>query len=900
MHVLPLLFLDNEEYLVYNRYQMRSTTTSLQAELESKERESIELGEKQDPRVQIRREREQLGLVRGQLIQRARELLGMTQEKLAEVIGAGKITVSRWEREAQQVSLYFQSRLADLFGLELWELGYLQEGDDQASQVLPYVPFRRNPYFTGYDEVIGDLRARLVAEKDGVAIATISGLGGIGKTQLMLEYAFQYHKEYQKVFWLRADTQELLEEDLAQAAMTLQVPEARKQQPNHQYLATEARQWFQTHSGWLLLLDNIEEDVRAKDILTGLPHGHVLLTTRSQAVAELASNLHLEKMRPEVGALLLLHRTLPPSQSDSVDAFSEAHRLKAREISLLLDGLPLALDQAGAYIGETGCSLTEYIQLYQKHRKALLARRSERQKLYSDYRESVATTWLISFNRVEQQSPAAAKLLDLCAFLHPDAISEDILLESTYLENTEMHPIVESAFQLNQACEVLLRYSLIRRNADEELFSIHRLVQSVLQDRMDDPTQRLWAEQVVHAVEKAFLAAPLERIEYYIPQARHCADLIKQWELVGDEATRLLERVAREVYKRGWYPQATTLYLRAHGASSDSRGSDDPRTIHLLQELGRVHMEQGVYGMAVNLYAQAKEDCERLLGADHPAVVDCLNNLALAEMRGMHYANATQFCEQALAWHDRMSEPDYTAEKAMTYYIAAEIATRLGAAGAILAQVYYQDALEMGIHVWGKESAEFADIISGLGRLYAWYRKFEQAEPLLHRALKIRRNVFGDDHPRTAQSLEDLAALARRRGDPVAAEQFCTEALTIRLQKLGPYHPDIARNFRALAVLAQDQGKSDEAEQLYRKALAVYQYAGGPESPDYLLLLLDLADFLRDAERVGEADAYEQQVASTIKCIEERGEILSYVLSKDGSRDPLAYIWLRRRPSEPE
>jgi transcriptional regulator with XRE-family HTH domain len=148
MHVLPLLFLDNEEYLVYNRYQMRSTTTSLQAELEAKERESIELGEKQDPRVQIRREREQLGLVRGQLIQRARELLGMTQEKLAEVIGAGKITVSRWEREAQQVSLYFQSRLADLFGLELWELGYLQEGDDQASQVLPYVPFRRNPYFT--------------------------------------------------------------------------------------------------------------------------------------------------------------------------------------------------------------------------------------------------------------------------------------------------------------------------------------------------------------------------------------------------------------------------------------------------------------------------------------------------------------------------------------------------------------------------------------------------------------------------------------------------------------------------------------------------------------------------------------------------------------------------------
>src|SRR5947209_3860274 len=142
----------------------------------------------QDPKMQIRREREQLGLMCGQLIKWARELLGMTQEKLAEVIGVGQITVSRRERDTQKVSLYYQVRLADLFGPELWELGYLQKGDDQASQVLPNVPFRRNPYFTGYDEIIEALHGRLAAEKGGIAIKTISGLGGIGKTQLMLEY----------------------------------------------------------------------------------------------------------------------------------------------------------------------------------------------------------------------------------------------------------------------------------------------------------------------------------------------------------------------------------------------------------------------------------------------------------------------------------------------------------------------------------------------------------------------------------------------------------------------------------------------------------------------------------------------------------------------------------------
>lgn len=857
--------------------------------------------EPQDPKVRIRQERERLKLTRGKLIRRARELLGLSQEELAPKINAAANTVSRWEREeGQRSDLFHQRYIAELFGLEVGDLGYLQEGDDQTSQIPWNVSFRRNPYFTGYDEVIEDLHRRLSAEKDGVAIETISGLGGIGKTQLMLEYAYRKRGDYQAAFWLRADKQEILEEDLAQAAKKLGVPEARKRQPNHRYLVTEAKQWFQKHSGWLLLLDNVEEDVQVKDILVGMPHGHMLLTTRSQAVAELASNLRLDKMQPEEGALLLLRRAHMLLPSASLDTLSDADRQKALDLSLLLDGLPLALDQAGAYIGETGCSLLEYIQLYHKHRKELLERRSERQKLYTDYKESVATTWLISFSRVEQQCPAAAKLLDLCAFLHPDAIPEDILLEGTYLENTEMHPIVESALQLNQACEVLLRYSLIRRNAAVNLFSIHRLVQAVLQDRMDELTQRLWAERTVYAVEKAFLSAPLERVEYYIPQARLCADLIKQWELVGDEATQLLERVAREVYKRGWYPQATTLYLRALGASSDSRGSDDPRTIYLLRELGQVHMERGVYGMAVKLYAQAREDCERILGADHPAVVDCLNNLAMAEMRGKHFASATRLCEQALAWHKRAPESAYPAEKATTYYVAAEIATRLGLTGAILAEVYYQDALDIGIQVWGRESAEISDIISGLGRLYAWYRKFEQAEPLLRRTLNIRQSVFGHDHPQTAHSLEDLAALAYRRGDPTAAEHLCTQALAIRLQKLGPYHPDIARNFQALAVLAWDQGKSDEAEQLYRQALAIYQYAGGPESPDYLLLLIDMADFLRDKGRVDEADAYEEQVASTIKRIEERGEILSYMQSKDGSQDPSAYIWLRWRPREPE
>ena len=205
----------------------------------------------------------------------------------------------------------------------------------------------------------------------------------------------------------------------------------------------------------------------------------------------------------------------------------------------------------------------------------------------------------------------------------------------------------------------------------------------------------------------------------------------------------------------------------------------------------------------------------------------------------------------------------------------------------------------MSKQVSGEESAEVANMLSGLGMLYLRYGAFERAEPILQRALEVRQNVFGNDHPQTAQSLENLAALARFRANPKVAEQLCSQALAIRQQKLGPYHPDIAQNYRALAVLAHDQGRADEAEQLYREALTGYQYSGGLESLDYLLLLSDFADFLRIRGQTAEADTYDDQFESTVKRILEEGNILSYTLSKDSTRDPSTHIWIRRHPGEP-
>ena len=166
-----------------------------------------------------------------------------------------------------------------------------------------------------------------------------------------------------------------------------------------------------------------------------------------------------------------------------------------------MDGLPLALDQVGAYLQETGAPLSDYLRLYERRRVDLLARRG---RLPPGHPDTVATTWSLSFQQVEQANPAAAELLRLCAFLAPDGIPEELLSQGTADLGDVLRPVAADEYLLNEAIEVLRRYSLVRRNAETKLLSVHRLVQAVLIDAMKEEDQRLWAERAVRAVNSVF------------------------------------------------------------------------------------------------------------------------------------------------------------------------------------------------------------------------------------------------------------------------------------------------------------------------------------------------------------------------------------------------------------
>jgi hypothetical protein len=192
----------------------------------------------------------------------------------------------------------------------------------------------------------------------------------------------------------------------------------------------------------LLIYDNIDDLSIAEPFLPKAGSGHLLFTTRAHALGGLAQRLDIEKMKPEIGALLLLRRADMIALEALLDMANSDDQSIARAISQELDGLPLALDQAGAYIKEAPCPLPDYLYRYRTRRSDL----RQRGEFDQDYPASVATTWSLSFEKVSQVNPAAAELLAFCAYLSPDAIPEEMIAAgeqhlTPLLQKAVAHPL---------------------------------------------------------------------------------------------------------------------------------------------------------------------------------------------------------------------------------------------------------------------------------------------------------------------------------------------------------------------------------------------------------------------------------------------------------------------------
>ena len=755
------------------------------------------------------------------------------------------------------------------------------------------VPFPRNPFFTGQDGVLSQL-ANLLQSEQKTALTqpqAITGLGGIGKTQLALEYAYQHRQDYHAILWGRADTREALISTFVSIAHLLGLPE---EDEKDQMVTVEAvKTWLAGRSKWLFILDNTDELALAKDFIPPAFQGHLLLTTRAQVMGGLAHKLEVEVMRPETGALLLLRRASLIAPDAPLEQASPADVTVAKELSEEMGGLPLALDQAGAYIEEVSCSPQDYRRLYQIRRAELL---KERGGVMPDHPESVATTWSLAFQKVEQGNPAASDLLRLCAFLHPDAIPEEMITKGAEHLGPQLQAMASDPLGLNKAIRALRAYSLLHRDSATHTLTIHRLVQAVLKESMNKQTQREWAERAVRAIDRAFpdvQVAFWPHCQRYLPHTLACAALIHQQELVFPEAAHLLHQTAHYLHERGQYGQVEVLLQHALVIYEKLRQAEHPNTARTLHELATFYLNQGQYAQAEPLYQHALTIREKTLGLEHTDTARTLHQLAQLYQDQGRYVQAEPLYLRALAIKEKALGPEHPSTASTLHDLAAlyqaqgqyaqaeslylrvltisekvlgpqhpHTASTLGA----LAQLYqnqgqhaqaeplYLRALSIYEQVLGPKHPSTGTILHELARLYQNQGQYAQAEPLYLRALSIYEQVLIGEHPSIAATLHQLATLYQDQGQYAQAEPLYLRALTIKEKVLGPEHPDIAATLHALAALHRMQGQYTQAEPLYLRALTIREKVLGSEHPDTARTLYQLALLYQDQDQYTQAE----------------------------------------------
>jgi tetratricopeptide (TPR) repeat protein/transcriptional regulator with XRE-family HTH domain len=775
-------------------------------------------------------------------------------QDVADKLGTTITTVQRWERGSQQPSAYYRAKLCELFDVRPQEIGFEEEealpptpsnieevaalhSASTEEIALWTVPYRRNPYFTGRSDLLDQLEQQLVAPGTGQAgdlrqialtqAQAVTGLGGIGKTQIAVEYAYRAlaQKRYVYTIWITAANEEMILSSLT--ALADQLPGLSSPEKADQHvIAAAVVGWLERcKQPWLLIFDNADDLSLIQPYLPRRGNGNIVLTTRASAVGSFAAAIEVTTMGLAEGIQFLLRR---------VQRFNSASDEEIDEVGNLVVELalfPLALDQAGAYIEETGCSVHDYLDLYKRSRHVLLARRGTQ---ITGYPAPVATTWSISFACIEQANPAAADLLRLCAFLSPDHIPEELLTEGAAYWTPALQEAVANPLRFNQMVEDLLRFSLIKRQAENHMLSIHRLVQIVQMEHIAPEEQRRWAEQLIRAMNAIFPTDPANQVQSwdlcqrYLDQVQACDTLIQQHDLVLSDAAGILDHGATYLRECALYSLAEPLYQRALRIQEILGGTEYLPAAQVLGDLACLYQTQGRYEQAEALFQRVLHIRERQLGTEHVLVALSLNDLASLYWQQRLYEQARPLQQRALHMQEQLLGPEHT-DVAISLVNLGTIYTQQGLYEA--AEPLFQRALRIHEKVFGPEHPQVATTVCNLASLYRHQGSYEQAEPLFWRALSICERLVGPDHPNVTYPLNGLALIYTQQKKDKLAEKFYLRALHIREQKLGPEHPETADVLHDFAGFRRAQGHRSEAATLYQRALAIRERSLGADHP---------------------------------------------------------------------
>jgi tetratricopeptide (TPR) repeat protein len=653
----------------------------------------------------------------------------------------------------------------------------LQQKDaklDEIRKLLPpiwNISQHRNPNFTGREGILKALRLALISGEPAAWKHAITGMGGVGKTQLTVEYIYRHKTEYRVIWWIRSEEPATMAADYASLAVDLNLPE--KDSTDQTEIAKAVKRWLEHNPGWLLIFDNAQDPGEIRNYLPLGGAGHVIITSRNPLWGGVAKLLPAPIFERAESIEFLCKRT---GQGDKKAADALADEL---------GDLPLALEQAGAYIETTGISLTEYQELFQSRRNELW----EDESHPLDYPDSVATTWSLSMEQVSKESPVAADLLNLCAFLAPDDISLELLCGGVEHLPEPLASTAADKLAMNRAIKALRQYSLIATNG--EFLSVHRLVQAVVRDRLSGDDRKGWTETVVRLLSSAF--------PFY-------SDDVRTWH----QCSRLLPHAL-----------AAAAHAGVLGVAPDV-------TQHILNQTGIYLRGRAEFAEAKVLYDRALSLAEKAYGSDHPEVAAIVNNLGgllrdLSDLQG-----AKEHFERALVIGEKTYGPDHP-----------NVAIRVNNLGLVLydlsdlqgAKEHFERALKIDEKAYGPDHPEVAIPVNNLGNVLQALGDLEGAKEHFERALKIDEKAYGPDHPNVAIRVNNIGNVLQDLGDLQGAKKHFERALKIDEKTYGPDHPNVAIRVNNIGNVLQDLGDLQGAKEYYERALAIFRKSLGEDHP---------------------------------------------------------------------
>ena len=710
----------------------------------------------------------------------------------------------------------------------------------RAPQIL-HPEIRPMPSFTGREDLL-DAIDRALWQKGGAAALTnaqsaaVHGLGGVGKSVLAQEYAWRNRARYRGVWWLRAETEQTLLDDLIALGSRLipglaEIPERERAAQ----LAIDAIEQTSAEKPWLLIYDNAEKPPELSK-LSPRSGAHRLITSRWPRWQGHAEALAVDVFSPEIAADFLMGGAPYPDR-DAAARLAEA-----------LGYLPLALAHARAYCASSNLPFDRY--------RERIAERIKDLPDGADYPASVFATFSLSMDKVTAICPEAETLMGIVAFLAPDRIPLGIITVDVIGEA-----------QLNKAVAALYNVSLITHDTLDDGsrgMSVHRLVQVVMRERLGDQNAALLltALQLVRAALSTMHVREHTEWPRAQPLLPHAMSVLTHVSDVGQDAeitAAICVELGVYFHSRGDYANAQTYSGRALAIREKTLGQDHLDVGASLSNLAHLYRSQGRYEEAEPLYKRALAITEKELGPDHPYVATCLNNLAgLRRVLG-RYEEAEPLFKRALGIYGKAlgpNHPDVTTclnNLAVLYHAQGRYEQ---------AEPLYKSVLAIREKALGPDHPDVGTSFNNLGLLYDNQGRHAEAEPLYKRALAIREKALGPDHPDVGNSLQNLAVLCSNQGCYEEAKPLFERALAISEKALGPDHPHVATSFNNLAELYRAQGRYEEAESLHKRALAIREKALGPDHPDVGTSLNNLAELYRMQGRYEEAEPlYERDLA---------------------------------------